>query len=63
MVVNICLCLYIREVCDANKPYYLGVDGGHDVDLDRGCLRGLCEREMIKGREFLLISEVSAVRR
>ena len=42
---------------------FLGVDGVHDEDVDRGCLRGLCEREMIKGREFLLISEVSAVSR
>ena len=55
--------LYICQVKDANKLYYLGADGGHDDDLDRGCLRGLCEREMIKGREFLLISEVSAVSR
>ena len=36
-------------------------DGGDEDNLDRGCLGGLCEREMIKGREFLLISEVSAV--
>ena len=43
-------------------PHILGwMDGSDDDDLDRGCLGGLCEREMIKGREFLLISEVSAV--
>ena len=40
-----------------SKHIFLSIDD----DRDRGCLRGLCEREMIKGREFLLISEVSAV--
>ena len=50
------LLLYIRQVCDSNKPQ----SGGHDEDLDGGCLRGLGEREMIKGGEFLLISKVSA---
>ena len=48
------------EILLSFPPYFVG-DGGDEDNLDRGCLRGLCEREMIKVREFLLISEVSAV--
>ena len=38
------------------------ISGDNDDNLVERCLRGLCEREMIKGGEFLLIFEVSVGR-
>ena len=38
------------------------ISGDNDDNLVERCLRGLCEREMIKGGEFPLIFEVSVGR-
>ena len=55
-------CSLTNIATNVNQIDLYEISGDNDDNLVERCLRGLCEREMIKGGEFLLIFEVSVGR-